>query len=374
MRSSIFNFEPLKSAFFLPPGTHLWHAFLAASAAVIIALAIVGRSAPVGEVRQRIPGAAQLGLAQVLILGDSKLGGLPAESIAVPAVNLAYGATAFRSQAALFKHYQPRMSGLRTLLLDFDNLPFRNPDLERRHGDFSGLMNLGLPWYKLPIPLRESITFVIAHQSFLRPLFVDRRSVIEQIEGFANRSVLDALAEKRSPKERAGSLVPEGIYQAAVGFTYAPVSGAAKMRDYHKIYQDAAIFRANYRAFAEILAIAERHNIVVVLLRVPSTPAFGNARGELWNRELQTILRESRDRFRSLRMPVWVVEDLASFPLEVFHDPNHLNPAGYRTYADYLNSRLLRSPLPDDTEQFLIDGDPNWKVPLDLREHDKAKR
>ena len=368
MCSSIFNFEPLKHALLLPLRTHVWHAFLVASAGCIIALGVMSLSASKEEFRHRIPTAAQLDQAEILMLGDSKLGGLSEETIAIPTVNLAYGGTAYRTQAALFKYYQPRMPRLRTLLVDFDNLPFRNPDLERRNGDFSDLTNLGLPWYLLPIPWHESITFAISYRSFLKPLLVRRQSPMDWLEGLVCSSGSSVAAGDQPSNQRVDSHEVENVFRVAKGFQFAPVAGAAKMRDYRQMYQDEAIYQANSRAFAEMLEIAELNHISVVLLRVPSTPAFGIARGEAWNRELQTILSESRKRFPSLQMSLWVVENFTLFPLEAFHDPNHLNPSGYRNYAEYLNHRLLQRPLPDDTGKFLVGGDPNWKVTKDYRE------
>jgi len=374
MRSSIFNFEPLKRALLLPLRTHLWHAFLVASAGGIISLGVMSLSAPREKVHDRIPTAAQLDRAEILVLGDSKLGGLPGETLALPTVNLALGGTAYRTHAALFHYYQPRMPGLRTVLLDFDNLSLRNPDIERRNGDFSGITFLGLPWYCLPIPWYESLNFAITYQSFFKPLLVRRQSLMDWLEGLVNGSGSATFAGGQPSTRPVDSPQVEKVFQVTKGFAFAPVAGAAKMQNYLQMYRDETIYEANSLAFAEILEIAELHHIAVVLLRVPTTPTFGAARGEAWNRELQTLLSESRKRFPSLQISLWVVDDLKQFPLEVFHDPNHLNTSGYRSYADYLNNRLLQRPLPDDTEQFLSNGDPNWQATRDQREDAQSRK
>lgn len=354
----------------LPLRVHAWNGFIAASAGGVLAIGVITLSGPREESRTRIPKAGRLAQAEVLLLGDSKLGALPEETLAIPAVNLASGGTAYRSQAALFKYYQPRMARLRTLLLDFDDLPLRNPDLERRNGDFSDLTDLGLPWQLLPVPWHQSITFAIAYRSLLKPLFVRRRSLQEWLGDVVNRSS-SPLARGDQPQ---GGEARDGekVSRVATGFSFAPAAGSAKMRGYRQLYRNEAVYRQNSLALAEILALADLHHIEVVLLRVPTTPAFGRARGEVWNRELQAVLQAMRQRFPSLQLSLWVVENPARFPLEAFHDPNHLNPAGYRIYAEYLNHRLRQRPVPDDSEQFGGDGDPNWRAAGDPREVEEA--
>ena len=136
------------------------------------------------------------------------------------------------------------------------------------------------------------------------------------------------------------------VYEINTIFSYAPVSGAAKIRGYMSWYSDEEIEQQNRQAFFGILNYCSENNIEAILLRNPTTQGYRGARSQEWNQALVDLLTEARVQFPDLDLPVWDAERTEYFPLELFSDPNHMWLEGNIRLTDYIDLRLQETALP----------------------------
>ncbi|HIA47324.1 MAG TPA: hypothetical protein EYN96_04980, partial [Candidatus Hydrogenedentes bacterium] len=331
----IFSFDKLRAAMRLPLRKHLWHAWLAITLIAIMTCA----SSVISTFDTSTPPTYRhhdnLEQKEIVLLGDSQLASIRESALVFPAKNMAGGGTAYPIQYALLKHFGPQMPKLRTVLIGYNNIMLRNPDIDRRKGDYRTILALGLPWYDIPVSWRERIEYAISYQDYFKPLLVGPRPAIKHLEEWSFLKKADA-AEKESNVEARASL---NVYEVNTVFSYAPVNGSGKVRGYMNGYSDDEIDRKNRQAFFGILKYCSENNIEAVLLRNPTTQGYRGARSEAWNQALVDLLAEARTKFPGLPLPVWDAERTEYFPLELFSDPNHMWADGNARFADYINLR-----------------------------------
>ena len=355
----------------LPLQTHLWHCWLVLTFLAILTCGSVTLS-NLETVEKRTPRIhADLEHKEVMFLGDSQIATIKEGTIAIPALNLADGGMAYRIQYAFLKYYAPQMPKLNTVLIGFNNIMLRNPDIERRRGDYRTLVSAGLPWYHIPVPWRDRVDFVISYNDYLKPLLVGPRPAIKLLEGWSFLSTVNAAGPEPNKKPEAAVNVYQANFTSGKRtkkFGKAPVDGATKMRNYMIEYRDPKAEQQNRRAFFGILEYCSERRLEVVLLRTPTTQGYRTARSEEWNQALVDLVAEARTKFPDLSLSVWDAESTERVPLELFRDPNHMLPRGYVRFADYLNRRLQESPYRDDSEGLVYDPTANHLEAWDPRE------
>ncbi len=345
MTLSIFSFDKVRAAIRLPLRTHLWHCWLILTLVGLmmwasIALSKRDTSSPLA--RRSYPNLEQK---EIALIGDSQMASIRENTLAFPAKNFSGGGTAYPIQCALLKHFAPQMPKLRTVLIGFNNILLRNPDIERRKGDYRTIVALGLPWYRIPASWRDRIEYFISYQYYLKPLLVGPRPAIRDLAEWPFLKKIHA-AEQISNEEARASL---DVFQVNTIFTYAPIGGAGKVRGYMNLYNDEKTEQINRRAFFGILDYCSKNGLETVLLRNPTTQGYRAARSQEWDQALVDLLVESRAKFPSLSLPVWDAERTEYFPLELFSDPNHMWPDGTALFADYISARLQERPYRDDS-------------------------
>lgn len=359
--SSIFNFEPLSKALRLPFRTHLWHGVVLAGFVLLLWFAASAMPSALQPVKEK--DSDGLAEAEILVLGNSQLMAIREDRLPFPMKNYALGGTGYRTHEAFLRHLAPKMPKLRVLILGFDNIPLRNPDIEQRGGDFRHLVAYGLPWRDIPATLQQRIEFAAGSWGPFA-VFTQRKKFDagEWLKRYLTPPVDAAIDDGTSAAHNS-------IYRPQGAYSFSVTDGGRKMRMYDLTMRNDDALAASRKAFFDIFRYCSKHDIQVVLLRTPTTPAFWGTRTRNWNAELLTLLDEARDRVPETRAVVWDAEQGAvDTHLEDYFDPNHLRPHGAVKLEAFLFSRLRSPDFPDDTDELFTRPEDNLLATPDFRE------
>lgn len=332
--SSIFNFSRLKAFFTLPWRTQLWHFVLLCGMLGVVAGSSFALRPLAKEKKNPAPDHATLQEAEAILLGNSQYTAIDQKRLSLPLVNLSPAGSDYAVMLALLRHYSPQIPNLKYVLLAFDNLPLRVAAMADRAGDYSDLLQFGLPWYALPqIGCGERVEYGISQISVLRPLLSGPKLEMEYLLNnylFAKAQA----AELLPPPPGFDPMRPKAPFGAA------PAQGALKMQDYVRKLTERNNLDNNQRALFEIANLCATAGWKLILIRSPLTPEFIDARPEHWKAELQKIRQELTSNFPQLLIAEWFDERTLPLPHHYFDDPNHLNQLGMRQYEVVLNERI----------------------------------
>ena len=273
---------------------------------------------------------------KVLILGNSQLGKIinPNKKI----LNLSLGGSDFSVQYEMLRHNAPKFKNLHLLILGFDNIPLRTPAVDRMRGDYRSITKMGVPWYSIPdITILDRLTYLLSYNQFMTPLLNGPKFDINRI-----RKLLSWLEQKKTTIDTPSvkskvNLEPDIIRH---GFYTAPSQGAKKIQDYMRALEKENNYDSNLAALYKIINYCIGNNIDIILLRTPTTFDFMNGRSNQWKEELQSILSSIKNIYPDQSMPFLDADQLETYDLKYFEDPNHLSEEGKNYYSKYLNAKL----------------------------------
>ena len=345
MSSSIFNFDDLGRAFKLRLKDKVAVAFLIATAAVSVPLCasflyhlIDGRNANLKSLQG-------LEAAQVLVLGNSELLVVRETSEPIAVKNLAIGGAGHSVNAALLRHYVPRMPNLQLVVLGFDNISFRVSDCSQMGGDYREFVDGGLPWYAIPdIGFLRRVKFLACYNPLAKPLFVGPK--LYDIDASGLSALPGRLCEILWNRDflRPRNCVTfrnRAIPRRAVTEKQA----VDKIRMYVERFKRQTGFNSHTRSFFNMLEYCGQQDLQVLLVQAPTVSSFRENMPAQWIQDLQSIRRHALQVYPEVGLPLWDPAANQDFPLSLFWDPNHLNPEGAelfnRLFMEELRGRIF---------------------------------
>ncbi len=397
MNSSIFSSENWKHFLRQSRSRHQYHLVVVVCLVgmVLVSRGILAGLEPPDRRRPRFA-FDDLPTAEVLVLGNSQLQRILPDELSLKTINSAEGAADYSVQDAVLRSLAPRMPRLRHVIVGLDNIPLHLAAIEERHGDYSDIMSLGVPWWRIPdVGPVDRLTYSIATSRFLKPFFRGPKLDYPGLESLihsmleprsdSNESALSPGPAPDSPSAqprvlRAGLLsfdlayprltfpigllpvtsavadasttpaqvdsttpIPETPASAPRPPQYPirPDEGHLKIRGYIRKFESKDHFEANFRAFTRIVSYCDARNLNLIFVRVPTSRSFWSNRPAQWDRELEMLKAAAASILHPKPLIVLDEESRYNYPDSYFNDPNHMTQAAAMEYTRRLNERLL---------------------------------
>lgn len=334
MNLSIFNFEQVLAIWQSPRRIKGWALFLLAGmfGCVFLCssfLAVVFNDAPLKALKLPSPDT------EVLLLGNSQYRGIVSAPFSRPFHNAALPGSDYVIQEAIFNAHLRHAPNLKVVLLGFDNIPLRVTGISNRKGDFSDILDCGVPWHEIPdVPLAERLEFGISYYPWLKPLLIGPKLDMDAVESLLFDPVDAATLPPLTPPD---NFDPS---KAIPPFTASPGSGAKKMGYYTKHLARQNNLDKNHAALLRIVETCRDRGLQLILLRGPTTKEFRETRSAAWDQELDQLYQDIAEAYGGNNPPLWNDDQNEDFPIYLFDDPNHLNAQGFLRYSQLLNMHL----------------------------------